>query len=527
MGASAQSVAAGQRESPVGDILLCAKNIKKVYGGAVALADGNLTVRSGEIHALLGENGAGKSTLIKCLAGTPPPDAGEIQVGRVTLPIGHSARHATEAGLAFIHQETTLIETLSVDENIALANGYQRRGGLIDWRQVRRSAEAAMEKMGVYVDPSRLVAELPTATRTVLAIAAALARSARILVLDEPTATLGANDVQVLFAVLRRISDAGNAVVFVSHRLDEVYELCDHITVLRDGVTVGAVKPNSISKDDLIALICGHHVAISQKQEPPAVTAPVLAVTNLRGPLAGPVSFTARPGEVLGFTGVSDAGHYEVGEILFGLKRPRSGSVTLRDRPFGPRSPIEAMRRGVGYVPPDRNLLGLARDMSLSENLFFNPRWKSPAIGRLGTLSPARERTNAGRILRRFGVRPPLPEERVVSLSGGNAQKVLVARWLFDAAPILIVNDVSVGVDVGSREEIYEAIRREASRGAAVLVITSDFEEIEALCSRAFVFVRGACKAELKGAEVNVPRIAACLVNRTQSAETVSVRQGV
>ena len=409
MSASAQSLTAGRGESPAGDILLCAKNIKKVYGGAVALADGNLTVRSGEIHALLGENGAGKSTLIKCLAGTPPPDAGEIQVGGVTLPIGHSARHATEAGLAFIHQETTLIETLSVDENIALANGYKRRGGLIDWRQVRRSAEAAMEKMGVYVDPSRLVAELPTATRTVLAIAAALARSARILVLDEPTATLGANDVQVLFGVLRRISEAGNAVVFVSHRLDEVYELSDQITVLRDGVTVGAVKPNDISKDDLVALICGHHVAISEKQEAPAVTAPVLTVTNLRGPLAGPVSFTVRSGEILGFTGLSDAGHYEVGEILFGLKRARSGSVTLRDRPFAPNSPMEAIRRGVGYVPPDRNVLGLARDMSLSENLFFNPRGGSPAIGRLGTLSYARERTNASRILRRFGVRPPAP----------------------------------------------------------------------------------------------------------------------
>ena len=527
MGATAQSATAGRRESSVGDILLCAKNIKKVYGGAVALADGNLSVRLGEIHALLGENGAGKSTLIKCLAGTPPPDAGEIQVGGVTLPIGHSPRQATEAGLAFIHQETTLIETLSVDENIALANGYQRRGGLIDWRQVRRSAEAAMEKMGVYVDPSQLVAELPPATRTVLAIAAALARSARILVLDEPTATLGANDVQVLFGVLRRISEAGNAVVFVSHRLDEVYELCDQITVLRDGVTVGAVKPNAISKEGLIALICGHHVAISEKQEAPAATVPVLAVTNLRGPLAGPVSFTARSSEILGFTGLSDAGHYEVGEILFGLKRARSGTVTLRDQLFSPSSPVEAMRRGVGYVPPDRNVLGLARDMSLSENLFFNPRGGSPAIGRLGMLSHVRERTNASRILRRFGVRPPLPEERVVSLSGGNAQKVLVARWLFNAAPVLILNDISVGVDVGSREEIYDAIRREASQGAAVLVITSDFEEIEALCSRAFVFVRGACKAVLNGSDVNVPGIAACLVNRAQSTETASFRQGV
>jgi ribose transport system ATP-binding protein len=253
----------------------------------------------------------------------------------------------------------------------------------------------------------------------------------------------------------------------------------------------------------------------------------VLAVSDLRGPITGPVSFTVQSGEIVGFTGLSDAGHYELGEILFGLKRPRSGRIALFDRHFAPDSPIEAMRRGVGYVPPDRNVLGLARDMSLSENLFFNPRHGSPAVSRLGMLSHVRERTNAGVILRRFGVRPPLPEERIVRLSGGNAQKVLVARWLFDAAPVLIVNDVSVGVDVGSREEIYEAIRREASRGAAVLVITSDFEEIEALCSRAFVFVRGLCKAELTGAEVNVPSIAACLVNRTQSTETANVRQGV
>ena len=250
-----------------GDALLCATGIKKVFGGAVALSHGNLSVRAGEIHALLGENGAGKSTLIKCLAGTPPPDAGEILIGGTALPQGHSARHAAEAGIAFIHQETALIESLSVEENIALANGYQRRGGLIDWEEVRRFARIALNKMGVDLDPSRLVAELPPATRTVLAIAAALARSARILVLDEPTASLGASDVQALFRVLRRISEAGNAVVFVSHRLDEVYELCDRITVLRDGATVGTVMPDDITKDDLIALICGHRVVIDKKTE--------------------------------------------------------------------------------------------------------------------------------------------------------------------------------------------------------------------------------------------------------------------
>ena len=498
--------------SPAGDALLCATGIKKVFGGAVALSHGNLSVRAGEIHALLGENGAGKSTLIKCLAGTPPPDAGEILIAGRALPPGHSARNAAEAGLAFIHQETSLIESLSVEENIALANGYQRRGGVIDWARVRRFARAALDKMGVDLDPGRLVAELTPATRTVLAIAAALARSARILVLDEPTANLGASDVRALFRVLRRISADGNAVVFVSHRLDEVYELCDRITVLRDGATVGTVLPNDITKDDLIALICGHRVVIGRKAVASATAEPVLTAKNLRGSIVGPVSFAIRPGQIVGFTGLSDAGHYELGEILFGLKRPRSGSLALFGRSFAPGSPAEAMRRGIGYVPPDRNMLGLARDMTLSENLFFNPLRGSPALSALGTISPIREHASASTILRRFAVRPPTPEERIVSLSGGNAQKVLVARWLFDPARVLIVNDVSVGVDVGSREEIYRAIRREAAANAAVLVITSDFEEIEALCARAFVFVRGVLKTELTGMKVTVPQISACLV---------------
>ena len=512
---AAQGESPVRQASPVGDALLCATGIRKAFGGAVALSNGNLSVRPGEIHALLGENGAGKSTLIKCLAGTPPPDGGEIVVAGKTLPPGHSARHAADAGLAFIHQESTLIESLSVEENIALTDGYKRRFGLIDWRHVRRFATQVLNKMGVDVHPGSLVAELPLAMRTVVAIAAALARSARILVLDEPTASLGANDVQALFRVLRRVSEAGNAVVFVSHRLDEVYELCDRITVLRDGATVGSVLPNDISKEDLITLICGHRVVIENKSAKSRTGDVMLSAQELKSTIVGPVSFALRPGEIVGFTGLSDAGHYEVGEVLFGIKPLRSGAVHLFGEPFVPTGPADAMRRGIGYIPPDRNLFGLARDMTLSENLFFNPLRKSPILTSAGIVSPLRELSAATSILRRFEVRPPLPNARIVSLSGGNAQKVLVARWLSDAAPVLIVNDVSAGVDVGSREEIYRAIRREAANGAAILVITSDFEEIEALCERAFVFVRGVCKAELVGGEVGVSRIAACLVAGT------------
>lgn len=494
------------------DVLMRASGLRKVFGGAVALANASLVLRPGEIHALLGENGAGKSTFIKCLAGTPPPDAGQIVLAGKELPRGHSARHASEAGLAFIHQESSLIESLSVEENIALTNGYPRRLGAIDWRRVRRSAERALDHMGVDLDPGRLIAELPLATRTVVAIARALARSARIVILDEPTASIGANDVQSLFRVLRRISAAGSAVVFVSHRLDEVYALCDRITVLRDGCSVGTVVPNEISKDELVALICGHQVVIEKKSAEPPAGMPVLAAVDLKGTIVGPVSFAIGAGEIVGFTGLSDAGHYEVGETLFGLKEMLSGAMRLFGKPFAPKSPAQAITAGISYVPPDRAGSGLAADMTLAENLFFNPRDNSPILNRSGLLSAARERSATGEILRRFAVRPPAPEERIVRLSGGNAQKVLVARWLHQPSPVLIVNDVSVGVDVSSREEIYRAIRMEAARGAAVVVITSDFEEIEALCERAFVFVRGAFRAELRGAEVSVPRIAGCLV---------------
>jgi ribose transport system ATP-binding protein len=497
------------------DFLLQAAGLRKSYGGTVALANGSLAVRRGEIHGLLGENGAGKSTLIKCLAGTPAPDEGTIIVDGQELPRGHSARHAAEAGLAFIHQEGSLIETLSVEENIALTAGYPRRAGFIDWPRLRRFARDALEVLGVELDPSRIVAELPQATRTVVAIARALAQSARIVVLDEPTASVSPNDARALFRVLKRLSAAGNAVVFVSHRLDEVYELCDRIAVLRDGVTVASDLTTDISQKDLISIICGHEVAFAKKQATTTTGEPRLQVRDLKGPMVGPISFSVWPGEIVGFTGLSDAGHYEIGELIFGLKTPTTGALLLAGMPFAPDSPREALKRGVAYLPPDRIGSGLAREMTLAENLFLNPQYSGLSLTSNGILSPARERVAALSILRQFQVRPPDPDAPIASLSGGNAQKVLVARWLHKAAEILIVNDATVGVDVRAREEIYEVIRRAATAGTAVLLITSDFEEVQSLSGRAFVFVRGILSEELVGDRVTVPEITGALARHT------------
>jgi ribose transport system ATP-binding protein len=491
--------------------VLSAVNLRKVYGGTVALADGNIEVRHAEIHALVGENGAGKSTLIRCIGGTPPPDGGTIVVDGAAFPERHTAADAASAGISFIHQDAALVDDLSVAENIALQAGYRQRLRLIDWRSVHRSAREALDRMGVKLDTRSLVAELPPATRMIVAIARALAGSPRVLVLDEPTANLSARDVETLFGILRSLCEGGAGIVYVSHRLDEVEEICDRITVLRDGDTVGTVRTDQVSKRELVEMICGHDVEL-RRTTPAAARAAeaVLDVRALEGPFLEPISFNVGRGEIVGFTGMSDAGHYVLGELLFGVAPRTGGDAELRGAPYRPEKPADAMERGVAYIPPDRNLRGLAREMTLLENLFMNPETPPSSVRRVTQLMRGGpERREAAGLLRRFRVNPPAPDERISALSGGNAQKVLVARWLRRSPTLLVVADLTVGVDVGARAEIYEQIRGIAAQGTAVLVITSDFEEIEALCTRAFVLQRGRLIGTLEGQDVTVENITA------------------
>ena len=502
--------------------LLDARDIRKAYGGAVALRGASLSVLRGEIHALLGQNGAGKSTLIKCIAGTPPPDSGTIIVDGRQLPLRHGAQAAASAGLAFIHQESTLIEDLSVEENIAFVEGYPRRLGLIDWSAVRQRAREALDALHLSIDPRAKVAELPIASRTTVAIARALALSAKLVVLDEPTASLGAKDVAALFAALRRIAARGEAIVFVSHRLDEVFELCDRVTVLRDGANVGSARPKDISRHDLVTMICGHEVNLARKPASEARSAPLIEAKGLEGEVVAPIDFSVAPGEIVGFTGLSDAGHYDLGEMLFGLAPIIRGQAWLNGKPFRPRSPSAAISAGVGYVPRDRNVDGLARNMSLTENLFFNPDSDSPGMAGSLLVSATRQEAAARTLLTRFTVRPPIPDALIATLSGGNSQKVLLARWLSTQARLLIINDVSVGVDVGAREDIYAAIRQSAAAGAAVMIVTSDFQEIENLCSRAYVLVRGVLRAELRGELLTVAAMSGALAGASSAARQTS-----
>jgi ribose transport system ATP-binding protein len=506
---------AGAMPGSTASFLLTAEGIAKSYAGVVALADGNISVRPGEIHGLLGENGAGKSTLIKCLAGTPAPDSGRIAMGGVALPQGHSAVNAAAAGLAFIHQEGSLVETLSVEENVALAVGFPRKAGMIDWRAVRRMTLDALSMLGVDIDPSRQVAELPIAARTVVSIARALAQSARLVVLDEPTASVSPADATALFRVLKRMSASGTSLVFVSHRLDEVYAICDRVTILRDGHTAALDRPlQNLPTAELVELICGRPVTIKRTERFVSRGDPILKVSGLAGSPVAPLSFAVSAGEILGVTGLSDGGQYELGELLFGIREVKSGSASLGGKGFRPTGPGDALQKGMGYVPPDRNVLGLAKEMTLTENLFINPQRGCGALSAGRLLIPSRERSEAHRMLERFHVRPANPDIRVGNLSGGNAQKILVARGLQKRTDVLIVNDPTVGVDVGAREEIYALLRNAANQGTAIILITSDFEEVETLANRAFVMVRGVVAAELDGERLTQAEITAALTKK-------------
>ena len=495
------------------------RGLRKVFGGAVAIADGSITVLPGEIHGLLGENGAGKSTLIKIVAGVYAPDAGEIAVAGSPLSGNHTPEAAAAAGVAVIHQDLGLVPDLTVAENIALVVGYERRLGLIDWRGMRRRAGDVLAAMGVELDPGALVAELPIATRAVVAIARALAAEASLLILDEPTASLPAGEVSALFQILRNLKTQGLGIVYVSHRMDEVHEICDRATVMRDGVSVATVRLDEIDGPGLVQLIVGREVEIGRSTAGAAEGEPHLVLDDIACETAGPLTLRVRRGEIVGLTGLAGAGYTAVGEVLYGTTATSRGAITVGGQRFVPGGPGTALARRIAFVPADRSHSGVATRMTLRENLFLNPgrHHRLYAAGRL--IRPRAERREALGILREFDVRPLDSERELSTLSGGNAQKVLLAKWLSIAPDVVVLNEPTTGVDIGAREEIYRMVRRAAEAGATVIVASSDFEEIVRLCDRACIFVRGRIVQELRGDDLSIQMVSTAAGHGAERSE--------
>ncbi|AYH07272.1 sugar ABC transporter ATP-binding protein [Pectobacterium parmentieri] len=481
--------------------ILALSHITKRFGGNIAVNDVSLQVMPGEVLALLGENGAGKSTIIKVLAGVYPRDGGDIQFRGTSIASAAAIKSDGLQPIAFIHQDLGLIEWMTVAENMALVMGFPRRFGLIDWRAIRQRASQALQDVGIALDPDARVFELSRTEKSLLAIARAVAVNAELLVLDEPTASLPANDVRHLFSVINRLRAKKVGMIYVTHRLDEVIDIADRVCVMRDGRYVAGGKTADYSLRDLVQLIVGEAMPGDQREPLPAPSSPVLQVKNVTVGDIGPVSFSLQAGEMLALAGLRGAGQEEIGRLLFGLRQCDSGEIQFRDAPYHASSPQQAMAQGVSLVAGDRTNESLVMSMSVRENLFINPCASGHKL--FSRYSRREEIGVSWWKVQLFDVRPKNVNIDISALSGGNQQKVVMARWMHLGAPLLILEDPTAGVDVGARAEIYHLLNKSLAEGVAVLVISNDFEEIAHICNRALVFNRGSVVGELKNQQVS------------------------
>jgi ribose transport system ATP-binding protein len=485
--------------------LFVMQGISKRFGGVRALQDADLVIEAGRIHAVLGENGAGKSTLIKIMAGVIAPDEGRLLLDDQPVSFASPAA-ANAAGIVCIFQELSLIPDLSVADNIAISNP-PRRFGLIDARAQRRLAEDALARAGAAdIHPLALVKDLSLSRRQMVEIAKALARRPRILILDEATSALTAADVTKIYAVLKRLRTDGLALVYISHRMHEIAELADECTVFRNGQSVASYAAGTKTDHEVVELMIGREyigVFPSKPATPPSDdAAPRLELHHLCwGDRLRDISLRLRAGEVIGLGGLDGQGQRELLLALFGVLRGTSGELLIDGRPVRVDAPSDAKRPelGMALIPEDRKTEGLMLPMSVRDNLSF------AALGQLsrwGIVDRAAERDAIDRIMRLLAVRSDGIELPAGSLSGGNQQKLVIGKWLLTAPRIILLNDPTRGIDVGTKQEIYQLLRRLADDGAAILFYSTDYDELVGCCDRVLVMYDGAIKRELVGAEI-------------------------
>jgi ribose transport system ATP-binding protein len=485
------------------DQLLEFRSITKEFGGTCALSEVSLDLKKGEILALLGENGAGKSTLIKTLAGIHKPDGGDIRF-RGEAYTHRPSKPNERQPVAFIHQDLGLIEWMTVGENVGLAQGFSMSAGLIDWKATEARAAEALKLAGCDFDPSTRVSSLTRTEKSLVAIARALAVEADVLVLDEPTASLPADEVERLFAAIRPLKARGVGMIYVSHRLDEIFRIADRVAVLRDGKLVGQKMVADTSPAELVEMIVGRSASDLFVKARAEAGKAVVSVRDLQCAATGRISFDIREGELLGLVGLRGAGQEAIGRALFGAEA-FSGDILLNGVAPDLSSPLAAMKAGIGLIARDRTEESVALSLSVRENMFLNPGAIKRSL--FSFLTPRSEAALAEEIGNSVGLRPNDPDLPVEALSGGNQQKVVVGRWLATARKLLIAEDPTAGVDVGAKADIYRLIARALEAGLAVVVVSTDFEEIAHICHRALVFSRGTIVSELQGEALTTPAL--------------------
>jgi len=484
--------------------ILTLKNITKEFPGVKALDDVTINIERGTIHGLVGENGAGKSTLIKVLAGIYQPNKGEIILDgkpcRFNSPI-----EARRAGISVVHQEIKLAEPLSVAENMFLGN-VQLKNGLVDWKGMRRRAREIVEDLGMDIDINAQVSSLTVAKKQIVEIMHAINNNSRILIMDEPSAVLTDRELEVMFRIVKQLRDEGITIIYISHRLDEIFGLCSNVSVLRDGCHIDTIPVASVDRQGLINMMVGREMGQEYPKEVGNVGGTILEVKNLSRGILQDISFEVKSGEVFGISGLVGAGRTELARAILGIDKPESGEVYVRGKKVHYRTFADAIRDGLGLIPEDRKLQGLVQIMSVKRNTTLV---NMKRVLRAGVISSSLEEKLSKEYADKLHVVTPSMETEVQYLSGGNQQKVVIAKWLFQNSGILFLDEPTRGIDVGAKAEIYRLINRMAKEGKTIIMISSEMPELLGMCDRIMVMHEGHKMGELNAAEATQEKIMA------------------
>lgn len=488
--------------------------ISKTFPGVKALDGVNLQIRQGEVLALAGENGAGKSTLMKILTGVYAPDAGGkilIDGNEIEMRDGN---HARALGIGIIYQELSVVENLSVAENLFLAREPLNCVGLLDRPRMERESRAMIETIALDVDPSTRVSELSVGQQQMVEIAKALAHQSKVIIMDEPTASLSHHETRTLLQLIKRLRERNIAVVYISHRLEEIFELADHVTVLRDGRTVDTSPIAQVTRDSLVRMMVDRELSdlypgssSSHASEVPVLEVRDLSLRSTKGAEARirDISFTVHRGEIVGVAGLVGSGRTEIMEMIFGI-RPCTGSIAVDGKSVTIRNPHDAIEHGIGFVTEDRKAQGLVLGMSVRENFSLTHLKRySP----FQFLQRAKEEESCKQFVRSLGIKTPGTEQKVVNLSGGNQQKIVIAKWVARNPKVLIVDEPTRGIDIGAKAEVHALLARLASQGIGIIVISSDLLEVLAVSDRILIVREGRLNGEMTRAEATQERVMA------------------
>ena len=490
------------------DYILELKGITKQFPGVRALDDVSVNVERGTIHGLVGENGAGKSTLIKILAGIYQPTAGEIWMNgkqeHFATPI--QARHT---GIAVVHQEIKLAEPLSVAENMFLGNVLTTPSGLVDWKGMRKRAQEIVDDLGMDIDVNAQVSSLSVAKKQIVEIMHAINANSQVLVMDEPSAVLTDRELEIMFRIVRQLREKGITIIYISHRLDEVFDLCDNVTVLRDGHMIDTLPIEKVTRQGLINMMVGREMGQEYPKEVVPIGDTVLKVDHLTGGMFKDVSFEVKHGEIFGISGLVGAGRTELARAILGIDKTRGGEITVRGNKVKYRNFRAAIKDGLGLVPEDRKLQGLVQIMTVEKNTTLVALDK---VIKGGVINSSLEEKAAQEYVDKLRTMTPSIKTEVQYLSGGNQQKVVIAKWLFQESDILFLDEPTRGIDVGAKAEIYRLMTQMVKEGKTVIMISSEMPELLGMCDRIMVMHEGHKMGELTAAEATQEKIMAMCV---------------